>query len=110
MVKLFNLELKEDDPMDLDSEIKYIMHGIDATRVNIYLPLIAFIKALYPTYSHYLESLQSSGQMKSIKFDTFVEKVVECEKSFGKKSSCSTDESICISEKENIQPHDSSKG
>jgi hypothetical protein len=83
MVKLFNLELKNDDPMDLASEIKAIMHDIEATGVKIDLPLTTFIKALYPTYSHYLESLQASGQMKSITFDKLVEKVAECEKAFG---------------------------
>jgi len=85
MVKIFNLELKNDDTVDLDSEIKAIIHGIEATRVKIYLLLIVFIKEIYPTYSHYLESLQASGQMKSITFDKVVEKFVECEKSFGKK-------------------------
>jgi hypothetical protein len=78
MVKLFNLELKNDDPMDLDYERKSIMHDIYAIRVNTYLPLIAFIKSLYPTCSHYLESRQSSGQMKFITFNKLVEKFVEC--------------------------------
>jgi hypothetical protein len=55
MLNLFNLELKNDDPMDLTSEIKYIVHDIQDIRVNIYIPLTAFIKALYPTYSYYLE-------------------------------------------------------
>jgi hypothetical protein len=32
LVKLFNLELKNDDPMDLDFEIKVIIHDIDAIR------------------------------------------------------------------------------
>jgi hypothetical protein len=75
LVNIFNLELKNDDPMALASEIKSIMHDIYATRVKIDLPLIAFSKALYPTYSHYLESMQASSQMKSITFDTLVEKV-----------------------------------
>jgi hypothetical protein len=82
MLKLFNLELKNDDPMALPLEIKAIMHDIKPTRVNIDLPLTSFIKALYSTYSHYLESLQESGQMKSITFKKLVEKVAECEKAF----------------------------
>ena len=80
MVKLFNLELKNDDPMDLASEIKYIIHDIETTGVNIDLNITTFIKALYPTYSHYLESLQASGQMKSITFGEMVKKVVEHDK------------------------------
>jgi hypothetical protein len=75
LVKLFNLKLMNDDPMDLASEIKAIMHCIDATVVKIEISLTSFIKALYPTYSWYLESLQASDQMKSITFDTLVEKV-----------------------------------
>jgi hypothetical protein len=35
MVKLFNLELKSDNPMSLASKIESIMHDIDATRVKI---------------------------------------------------------------------------
>jgi hypothetical protein len=64
LIQLFNLELKNDDPMALASEIEAIMHDIDAIWVKIDLPFTTFIKALYPTYSHYLESLQASGQMK----------------------------------------------
>jgi hypothetical protein len=86
LVKLFNIELKNDDPMTLASEIKAIMHDIDFIGVNIYLLLTTFINAFYPTYYHYLESLQASGQMESITFDTLVKKVAECEKAFGKKS------------------------
>ena len=72
--------------MDLSYEIKSIMHEIDSTGVNIDIHLMNFIKALYPTYYHYFESLQASGQMKSITFDSFVEKFIECEKDFGKNS------------------------
>jgi len=75
LVKLFNIELKNDVPMALASDIKATMYGIDATRVKTYIHLTTFIKALYPTYFHYLESLQASGQMKSITFDILVDKV-----------------------------------
>jgi hypothetical protein len=37
MLKLFNLELKNDDPMALASEIKAIMHDIGATGVKMTL-------------------------------------------------------------------------
>jgi hypothetical protein len=94
MVKLFNLEFKNGDPMALASKIKAITHDIDATGVNIDLPLIAFIKLFYPTYFHYLESMQASGQMKSISFDKLVEKIAEREKAFGKKSTHSTSETM----------------
>jgi len=80
--------------MDLASDIKSIMHDIHTTRVKIELPLTALIKALYPTHSQYLESLQASGQMKSITFDKLVEKVAKREKSFGKKSAHSTSETF----------------
>ena len=61
LVKLFNLELKDNDPMDLVSEIKVILNEIDATKVNICVLIIAFIKDLYCSYSYYLESMQASG-------------------------------------------------
>jgi hypothetical protein len=57
MLKLFNLELKNDDPMALASKITTIMHEIKSIRESIDLPLKTFINALYPKYSHYLESL-----------------------------------------------------
>jgi hypothetical protein len=72
------------------------MHDIEAIRVNIDLPLMTFIKALYPTYCHYLESLQASGQMKSITFDKLMEKFAEREKAFGKKSTYSTGETLYL--------------
>ena len=109
-MKLFNLELKNDDPMALASEIKAIMHDINAIGMKINLPLIAFIKALYPTYSHYLESLQANGQTKSITFEKLVEKVAKHEKSFGNNSSHYTGDIVCLAQKGKNQPHGSSRG
>ena len=60
-MKLFNLELKDNNTMKLASKIKSIFHDIDSTGVKVDLQLTTFIKALHPTYSHYLESLQASG-------------------------------------------------
>ena len=86
MIKLFTLELQNDDPLALASDVKSIMHDIKVTNVELDIPLIAFLKALYPTYSNYLESLQANGNLKDIAFDSLVKKIVEREKDFGKKT------------------------
>ena len=39
-MKLFNLELKDNDPMKLASEIRAIFHDIDATSVKVDIQLI----------------------------------------------------------------------
>ena len=52
LMKLSNLELKDNNPMKLASEIRALFHDIDSTGVKVDLQLTAFIKALYPTYSH----------------------------------------------------------
>ena len=65
-MKLFNLELKDNNPMKLAYEIRAIFHDIDATGVKLDIQVTAFIKDLYPTYTHYLESLQASGHMKAM--------------------------------------------
>ena len=62
--------------MKLASEIRAIFQDIDATGVKVDIQLTAFIKALYPTYIHYLESLQASGHMKSMTVEILVEKIV----------------------------------
>lgn len=62
------------------------MHDIKDTSVEIYIPLIAYVKALYPTYSHYLKSLQASGNLKEITFESLEKKFVEREKDFEKKT------------------------
>ena len=54
MIKLVTLELQNDDPLALALEAKSIMHDINVTNVELDIPLIAFLKALYPTYSNYL--------------------------------------------------------
>ena len=64
MIKLFTLELQNNDPLALASEVKSIMHDIKATKVELDIPLICFLKALYPTYSNYLESIQANGISK----------------------------------------------
>jgi len=96
--------------MALISEIRAIMHDIDSTSVKIDIALINLIKALYPTYSNYLESLQASGNLKSLTFDTLADKIVEREKAFGKKSSDSTSDTLCIAQKGKNVAYDSSQG
>ena len=98
LMKLFNLELKDNDPMKLASEIRAIFHDIVATGVKVGIQLTAFIKALYTTYTHYLESLQASGQMKSMPLETLVEKIAEKQKSFAKESK-PNEEALCLAQK-----------
>ena len=76
MIKLFSLELKNDDPLALASEVRSIMHDIKTTGVQINIPLIAYVKAIYPTYSNYLESFQANGNLKEATFDSLVNKFV----------------------------------
>ena len=72
--------------MKLATEIRALFHDIEATSVNVDLQLTAFIKALYPTYSHYLESLQASEKMKNITFDKLVDNIAEREEEFENKN------------------------
>ena len=102
LLKLFNLEMIDNDPLKLASEIKAINHEIECIGEKVDLSLIAFIKSLYPSYSHYLESLQSSGKLKDIDFDKLVGKIAEREKAFGKKeaSHSSNTETLCLAQKD----------
>jgi len=77
MIKLFTLELQNNDPLALASEVKSIMHDIKATKVELDIPLITFLKELYLTYSNYLESLQENGNLKDITFESLVKKFAE---------------------------------
>jgi hypothetical protein len=96
--------------MDLAYEIKAIMHDIDVASVEIGISLMVFIKALYPTYSHYLTSLQDSNQLNSLYFESLVEKIAECEKDFRKKTSHPIEETMFLAQKRKNQSHDSSRG
>lgn len=53
LITLFNLDMKGDDSMALAFEIIAFKHDIDAI-------VETFVKVLYPTKSHYIESLQAS--------------------------------------------------
>lgn len=66
--------MKDNDPLKSASEIKAIFHAIEVTGIKVDLQLTTFIKVLYPLYSHYLESVQASGQLKDITFDKLVAK------------------------------------
>ena len=70
MIKLFTVELQNNDPLAPAFEVKSIMHDIQATKIDLDIPLIAFLKAIYPTYSNYLESLQENGNLKDISFNS----------------------------------------
>jgi len=80
MIMLFRLEMNYDDPLALASEVRSIMHEINNIGVKGYIPLIVYVKALYPTYSHYLESLQESGNLENITIDSLEKKFAEREK------------------------------
>ena len=109
MIKLFTLELQNNDPLALTYELKSIMHDIKSTKVELDIPLSTFLKALYLYYSNYLESLQANGNLKDITFDSLVKKFVETEKAFGKKTAPeSSEEFFCLSHKENNLAQDSS--
>ena len=111
MIKLFSLELKNDDHIALASKVRAIMHDIKSIGVKIYIPLIAYVKALYTTSSHYLESLQESGNLKDITFDSLENNFVEIEKDFGKNiAPQSIEEVACLAWKLNNHAHDSSRG
>eukprot|EP00253_Pinus_taeda_P025085 PITA_25085 len=111
MIKLFTLELQNNDPLALASEIKSIVHDIKSTKVQLDISLIAFLKALYPTYSNYLESLQANGNLKDITFESLVKKFAEREKAFGKKTVPeSSEETVCMANKEKYPAQDSTRG
>lgn len=111
MIKLFSLELQNDNPLAVASEVKSIMHDIKVTNVELDIPLIAFVKALYPTYSNYLESLQANGNLKEITVDSLVNKFVEREKDFGKKTAPqSSEDAMCLAHREKNHARDSSRG
>eukprot|EP00253_Pinus_taeda_P013981 PITA_13981 len=111
IIKLFTLELQNNDRLALASEVKSIMHDIKSTKVELDIPLIAFPKALYPTYSNYLESLQENGNLKDITFDPLVKKFAEREKAFGKKTTPqSSEETVCLDHKEKHPAQDSTRG
>ena len=97
-MKLFNLELKDNDPMKLAYEIRAIFHDIDVTCVKVSIQLTTFIKALYPSYTHYLESLQASVQMKTMTFEKLVDKIAEIEIEFRKESN-PNEETLCLAHK-----------
>ena len=82
--------------MKIAYEIRAIFHDLDATGVKVDIQLTAFIKDLYPTYIHSLESLHASGQMKVMTFESLVEKIAEREKAFGKKESKPNEETLCL--------------
>ena len=111
MIKLFSLEMKNDDPLALASEVRSIMHDIDSTGVKMDIPFIAYVKALYPTYSHYLESLKASGNLEHITFDTLEKKFAEREKDFGKmKFPSSSEEAAYFAHRERSHAPDPSRG
>ena len=75
LMKLFNLELKDNDPMKIAYDIRVIFHDIDATGVKFDIQLTTFIEAIYPSYTHYLESLQASGQIKTMTLKNLLRKL-----------------------------------
>ena len=75
------------------------------------IPLIAYVKAFYPTYSHYLESLQSSGNLMKITFDSLEKNFAEREKPFGNMTTpLSFEEAVCFAHREKSHAQDSSIG
>ena len=94
--------MSNNDSLKLAFEIKSINHEIESTGVKVDFPLTTFIKSLYPSYSHYLESLQASGQLKDLDFHKLVGKIAEREKAFGKKeaSHSSNTKTLCLAQKD----------
>ena len=64
--------------------------------VQLNIPLIAFFKELYPTYSNYLESLQSNGNLKEVTFDSLVKKFMRERKLLGRRQLLSLLKKLCV--------------
>ncbi len=103
LMKLLNVQLKNDDPMSLAFEFKPIYHDIESIGAKDDIELTTFIKALYPTYSHYLESLQDIGQMKAMILDSLVEKIVQKERMFSEEKTMSMHKHFALLRKERYQ-------
>ena len=56
-------------------EVRAIMHKIQAFGTKLDLPLVTFVKSLYPTHSNYLDSLQASDMFKDLTFDILVKRL-----------------------------------
>ena len=93
-------------------EIKAIFHDIKATGIEVNLQLTTFIKVLHPFYSHYLECLQASRQLKDITFDELVNKIAKREKVFRKKEDPpnSNVETLCLAQKDQKSHAGTSRG
>ena len=112
MLKLFNLEMKDNDHLKSAFEIQAILHDIEANGIKVDLQLLAFIRVLHPVYSNYSESFQAYGQLKDITFDKLVSKIAEREKSFQKKEAPpnSNVETLCLIQKDQNSHAKTSRG
>lgn len=72
------------------------MHDTKVTNVEKHIPLIDFLKALYSTYSNYLESPQADGNLKYITFDSLVKKISEREKLLGRRQLLNLLNKLCV--------------
>ena len=87
------------------------MYDIKSTGADVDISLIAYVKALYPTYSNYLESLQASGNLVKITFESLEKNFAEREKAFGKMTTpLSSEEAVCFAHREKIHAQDFSRG
>ena len=54
ILKLFSLEVKDNDHMLVTTEVREIMYKIEASSMKTNLPFATFVKSLYYTDSNYL--------------------------------------------------------
>ena len=80
-IKLFLLEIKDNDLRSVAYENREMMNKILASGMKPELPLATFLKSLYSTHSKYVES-QATDKLKDHTFNTLVEKIANREKSF----------------------------
>ena len=92
------------------SEIRAIVHKIQASSMKPNLPLATFVKSLYSTHSNYLESLKEINKFKGLTFDTLTKNIADKDKSFRKKLGDPARESLFFVQKEKNHPKDPSKG
>ena len=69
------------------------------------LPLATFIKSLYPTYSKYMESLQTSDKFKDFTFDILVEKIATKRKPLERRPMSVLERPFSLLRKERTSPN-----
>lgn len=105
MIKLFNIELKNGNPLALASEVILIMHDIKSIAIELDIPLIPYVKEYIPPIHSILSHCKKVATLRRLPLNPLRRSLLKERRIFKIIKLLSLPKKLCVLHKKRIIMH-----